>query len=58
MVIILVTYKNEEDPIKTKALEWPQYFTNYNPMGAICAMETGGLIQTGQKPNAAFPPPK
>ena len=21
---------------KTKTLEWPQYFSNYNPMGAIC----------------------
>ena len=33
---VLVTCKNEEDPIKMKALEWPHDFPHYNPMGAIC----------------------
>ena len=28
--------KNEEDPIKMKALEWTQAFPRFNPMGAIC----------------------
>ena len=33
---VLVTCKNEEDPIKMKTLEWSQDFPHYNPMGAIC----------------------
>ena len=35
-MVVLVTCKNEEDPIKIKALEWPQGFPHYNPIGAMC----------------------
>ena len=35
-MVVLVICMNEEDPIKKKALEWPQDFPHYNPMGAIC----------------------
>ena len=33
---VLVTCKNEEDPIKNESSEWSQDFPHYNPMGAIC----------------------
>ena len=33
---VLVICKDEEDPIKIKLLEWPQYLSHYNPTGAIC----------------------
>ena len=32
---VLVICKNEEDPIKMKALEWPQHFSHYKPMGIL-----------------------
>ena len=32
-MVVLVTCKNEEDPIKIKALEWPQHFSHYKSMG-------------------------
>ena len=28
-MIVLVTCKNKEDPLKIKALDWSQYFSNY-----------------------------
>ena len=33
---VLITCKNEEDPIKMKALEWSHDYPHYNSMGAIC----------------------
>ena len=35
-MVVLITCKNKEDPIKMKALEWSQDFPHYKPMGAIC----------------------
>ena len=36
LLLSLLPCKNVDDPIKMKALEWPQDFPHYNPMGAIC----------------------
>ena len=52
---VLVTCKNEEEPIKMKEIECSQDFPHYNPMGV--AMETRVLIRSGPKPYATFPPP-
>ena len=35
-MVVLVTCKNKEEPVKNKELEWSQDFPHYNPMGAIC----------------------
>ena len=36
-MVVLLTCKDEEDPIKMKALECQQDFPHYNPIGAaIC----------------------
>ena len=43
---------------KIKALEWTQHFPNYNPMGAIRCHRHQISIRSGQKPNAALPPPQ
>ena len=43
----LVTYKNKEEKIKMKELEWSHDFPNYNPMEAICWH--GVLIRSGPK---------
>ena len=32
-IVVLVTCKNEEDPSKTKALEWSQYVSHYKFIG-------------------------
>ena len=32
---VLVTSKNEEDPIKMKVLEWPQHFLHFNSLKAF-----------------------
>ena len=32
-MVVLVTCNNEEDPLKTKALEWPQHFSHNKSMG-------------------------
>ena len=53
-MVVIVTCKNEDDPIKKREIECSQYFPHYNPMGAV-AMETRVLIQYGPKPNAASP---
>ena len=55
-MVVLITCKNKEDPIKMKALEWSQDFPHYKPMGAICCYGNRVLIRSGPKPNAAFPP--
>ena len=55
-IVILVICKNEEDPIKMKALEWSQHFPHYNLWEIHVAMETRVLIRSCPKPNAAFPP--
>ena len=33
IIVVLVTCKNEEDPLKIMALEWPQYVSHYKSMG-------------------------
>ena len=35
-MVVLVTCKNVEDPIKNEELECSQGFPHYNPMGPIC----------------------
>ena len=35
-MVVLVTCKNKEDPIKNESQEWSQCFPRYNPKGAIC----------------------
>ena len=32
-MVVLVTCKNEEYPMKKEALEWPQHFSHYKSMG-------------------------
>ena len=34
-----VTCKNDEDPLKMKALEWSQHFTHYKSMGIFPASQ-------------------
>ena len=34
-MVVLVTCKNKDDPIKNEELEWSQGFPHYNPMRAI-----------------------
>ena len=36
LMVVRITIKNEEDPLKMKTVEWSQHFPQYNPMGAIC----------------------
>ena len=57
-MVVLVTCKNEEDPIKIKALEWPQYFPHYKSMEAICCRGNQSSGPVWPKPNAAFLHPK
>ena len=33
IIVVLVTCKNEEDPLKKMAIEWPQHFSHYKSMG-------------------------
>ena len=54
-MVVLVTSKNKEDPIKNEGARVVTSFPYYNPMGAICCH--GVLILSGQKPNAANPLP-
>ena len=35
-MVVLVTCKNEEDPVKMEELECSQDLAHYNPMGTIC----------------------
>ena len=51
---VLVTCKNEEDP----TLEWPHIFSIIIHWELSVAMESRVVIQSGPKPNAAFPPPQ
>ena len=55
-MVVLVSCKNEEDPIKAKALEWPQHFFIITLWELYVAMETRVTIRAGPKPPAAFPP--
>ena len=34
-MVVLVTCKNEEDPMKKKALEWPKHFSHYKSTGIV-----------------------
>ena len=35
-MVVLVTCKNKEEPIKNEELEWSEDFPHYNPMKSIC----------------------
>ena len=50
-MVVLVTCKNEEDPIKNEVARVTQWELSV-------AMETRVLIRPGPKPNATFPPPQ
>ena len=54
----LLPARIKKNKSKMKELEWSQDFPHYNPMGAICAMETRVLIRSYPKPNAINPPPQ
>ena len=49
-MVVLVTCKNEEDPIKMMEI-----FPIINIWELSVTMETRVLIRSGRKPNAAFP---
>ena len=57
-MVVLLTCKNEEDPIKNKG---DGALTRYTPIITLyelsVAMGTRVLIRSGPKPNAAFPHP-
>ena len=57
-MVVLVTCKNEEDPIKTKGA---RVATRFSPIITLwelsVAMESRVAIRSGPKSNAAFPLP-
>ena len=55
IMVVLVTCKYEEDPIKMKALACSQRFPIIALWKLSVAMDTRVLIRSGSKPNAAFP---
>ena len=57
LMAVLVTCKNEEDPIKMEELECSQDFPIITLWELSVAMETRVLIRSGPKPNACSQPP-
>ena len=57
LCFVLVTCKNEENPIKNKGARVATRFSpNITLWEISVAMETRVLIRSGPKPNAVFPP--
>ena len=57
-MIVLVTYKNKEEQMKMKDLEWAQDFPILTLWELSVAMETRVLIRSYPKPYAVNPPPQ
>ena len=55
---VQVTCKFEEDPIKNKGASVHNIFPTISLWELLVAIETSVLIQSAQKPYAAFPSPQ
>ena len=56
-MVVLLTCKNEEDPIQNEGARCLQDFPHYNPMGAICCHGNQSSDPICPKTLSRLPPP-